>query len=337
MTTLWADGFDSNSTTDLAYDYTGSPTSLAFVSGRRSGGYAVRFQSYAYNLKRTLPSASGTIFMSMALNLSSLSSGGDFFEFREGTVIHDTLTMTSLGAICVNRSTGTLLGSTANGVLSVGNWVWFQIKLVIHASAGSVEIRDASGNVLLSLSGLNTRNGGTSGVCDNILVGPDNTISYSAYCDDLHVWDSTGAICNTFTTETRIDVLFPSAAGDVTQFTPSTPPNWECVNENPASTVDYVSNATAGNQDLYQFTDLPHTPVNIYSVQRSALASKDDAGARSLKLLAKSGSAVNTGSAVALNFGSWARQYDVLEADPNTSVAWTPAGVNAAQFGLQTL
>ena len=344
MTTLWADGFDSTSATDLAYDYTRTDINgLVVAAGRRAGGNSLKIgDSYKTSLIRLLPSSASTIFVSMAISIEARTGESTLFRLLEAGAVHISVAaeVSASGAYLRfyrGDINGTTLGNSATNGLPLGTWIWVQAKIVIHDTAGSIEVRDSVGNVIVNLTSIDTRNGG-SGVVDSVSLGGSLYYSVPAlWIDDWHVWDSTGSICNTFTTETRIDALYPNAAGDVTQFTPSTGSNWDCVNENPASTTDYVSNATAGNQDLYQFTDLPHTPVNIYGVLRSALASKDDAGARSLKLLAKSGSTVNTGSAVALNFGSWARQYDVLEADPNTSAAWTPAGVNSAQFGVQTL
>ena len=123
----------------------------------------------------------------------------------------------------------------------------------------------------------------------------------------------------------------------MTQFTPSTGANYTCVDEVAASTTDYVESATAAQQDLYAFTDLPHTPVNIYGVLRTAVATKDDVGTRSIKLLTKCASAVSAGADKALSFGSYVRLADTIDVDPNTSVAWTTSALNASQFGFENV
>ena len=342
MTTLWADGFDSNGATDLTYDYAfENAYSFNFVAGRRTGSYAIaRVSSNGAGLLRSLGVAPSTVFASIAVKMNSLwSYSGPFLRFMEGTISHICLSINSTGQIEVRRGSydGTVIGTTAI-VAPVGTWYWLQVKVVIHDTTGSVEIRDASGTVILNLTGQDTRNGGTSGVCDTIGIGPcDHYGGHEIYMDDLHVWDSTGSICNTFTNDTRIDDLVPSGAGSVTQFTPSAGANWDCVNEEPTSTTDYVSDATAGHQDLYAFTDLPHVPLNIYGVVVGAVACKDDSGARSIKTLAKSSATLNTGSAQTLTLGSWVRLCRTVEADPNTSAAWTPTNLNGATFGIENV
>ena len=338
MTTLWADGFDSNSTTDLAYDYTGSPAQLTFVAGRRSSGYAVRTTSYAYNLVRALATGKSTLFISVAMRITTDAgaSSQEFLQFLEGATNHVTLRLNSSRQIESCRGLSTVLGTSS--ALPSAVWCWFQVKIVVHDTAGVVEIRDSTGAVLLNLTGVDTRNAGSTGLINTIKIGPTETSpSYRLEFDDLHIWDDTGSVCNTFTTETRVDALRPSGAGDVTQFTPSTGANYTCVDEVAASTTDYVESATAAQQDLYAFTDLPHTPVNIYGVLRTAVATKDDVGTRSIKLLTKCASAVSAGADKALSFGSYVRLADTIDVYPNTSVAWTTSALNASQFGFENV
>ena len=333
MTTLWADGFDSNSATDLLYDYVCGSTP-GFVAGRRAGGFALSINTTSRVCQRSLSSSPSTIFASVAIKTAE-TAASDLFSFDEGSITHITLLRALDGAIYVARggSGGVALGTST--LLAPSNiWTWFQIKVVIHATLGSVEIRDSGGAVRLNLTNQNTKNGGT-GIVNEVILGGRITSSTYAY-DDLHVWDSTGSICNTFTDESRVDAIFPSAAGDVTQWTPSVGTNWDCVNENPVVTTDYVSSSTPGNQDLYAFTDLPHVPVSIYGLTVAAVATKDEVGARSFKLLTKR-SSLNTGATQALSLGSWLRYTNVVEADPGTSAAWTPTTVNAAQFGIEAL
>jgi hypothetical protein len=47
--------------------------------------------------------------------------------------------------------------------------------------------------------------------------------------------------------------LRPSGAGSSTQWLPSKSPNWDCVNETPASDTDFVASATINHIDYYTF------------------------------------------------------------------------------------
>ncbi|MEO5376090.1 MAG: hypothetical protein H7840_17850, partial [Alphaproteobacteria bacterium] len=75
-------------------------------------------------------------------------------------------------------------------------------------------------------------------------------------------------------------------------------------------------------RDLLRFTSLPANPGAIKCVQVSARARKDDAGARSLRTVAKSGATEATGASNALGTRY---QYlaDVFATDPATGAAWT--------------
>lgn len=335
MTTLWADGFDAGSLSDPAYDYTLSGTP-SYTTGRRAGTYSLLITG-GDSYTRPLGTTAGTLFFSLAIRSVFNAAGYSILCLSESGTSHLTFYGNATNGISVYRAdnSGTLLGTTTANLIPQNVWSWVQVKVVISDTIGSVEIRDASGNVALLLTGIDTRNGLT-GVIDAIKLGSTNITAQYGY-DDLHVWDTTGTICNTWTSETRIDVLLPNAAGAVTQFTPSTGANWDCVNENSVSVTDYVSNAVAGNQDLYNFTDLPHVPLSIYGTVLSAVATKDDAGVRAVQTLCRSGTTTVNGPSLALNLGTWQRTSRVIEADPNTSAAWTVAGLNAAQFGVQTV
>lgn len=334
MATRWADSFEDNAAANLGADYNVTGT-WTIVTGRRSGTSAANNSSSTTTLSRTIGGTEATLLQSIAFKPATLSgtSTRSHMRFLEGSTVHVSIVVTNAGALAVYRGdVTTLLGTTASAPFTVGNWYWFQVKVVIHDTTGSVEIRDANGTVLINLTSIDTKNGGT-GYCDVVSIGTSGVNGNSGDYDDWHVWDSTGTICNTFTNDTRIDHKLPDGAGDVTQFTPSAGSNFQCVDEANWNTTDYVDSATAGQQDLYTFGDISHNPPNIFAVLRTAVAQKDDAGARSLKLLTKRGGTVYAGSAIGLTQGSFVRLVDVQEADPSTSAAWTQTNLNAAQFG----
>jgi hypothetical protein len=329
MATIWADGFEDATAANLTPSYTTTGTWLS-AAGRRAGSLAMRCSTMGSisSLRRSFPSVGNTVFVSFAIRPTvSFSASSTGMIFSEGGTTHILLRFRNTGLVEVVRGAATVLGSfTPNYVV----WQFWQIRVVIHDTAGSVEIRGGSGDVIFSVSGVDTREGLT-GVIDGVLVAGYQGTEF----DDLHIWDESGSICNTWTGDTRIDTLYPTGAGDSTQFTPSAGANWQCVDEPDASAADFVSSNTVGHQDLYGCANLPHAPVSVFGVVRTAFAGKDDAGARSLALLTKSGSTVSAGTPVALQLGSNTRVADVLQTDPNTSAAWTQAGINAMQIGVE--
>lgn len=331
MTTVWADGFDSADINDLTYDYTLTGGSWSKVTGRRGAGtYAVQSTKGFYHV---LPSPTNTVFMSFALKRIS-GTTTTFLSVKEtGSNDHITVQITATGLVFYSDSS---LRGSASFAYTNGNWIWLQFKFVVDNSAGSIECRDASGNVLVNLTGIDTRSGGPLGVVGVVTLGDINNSDPIAF-DDFHVWNTTGSVCNTWTNDSRVDHLLPNGAGNSTQFTPSSGSNYQCVDDAPINTTDYVSSSTAGHQDLYTFTDLPHTPVSIFAAVRQSIATKDDSGARSLKNITRSGTTTVAGSAQTLTLGTWTSQVDVQETDPNTSAAWTVSGINAAQHGIENV
>ena len=332
MSTLWADGFEDQTMANLSASYT-ILNAYTSVAGRRPGTYAIRSANNATRAKKQLGAAVGTVFFSFAINLEALPVASAIVRLYSGSTVQASLGISEAGALTAYRSDSTLL-SLPVYTLPIRNWLWLQVKVVISDTVGSFEVRDASGAVLAVLTGQDTKASTVNSTVDAFELGGLGA-AYSI--DDLHIWSDAGSICNTFTNDTRIDSLYPSAAGDKTQFTPSTAPNWDCVNEANASSTDSVSSDVAGHQDLYQLTNLTHTPVTVFGIVRTAFADKDDAGARSVKLLTKSGATLQAGSAGTLTLGSNVRLSDVQETDPATAAAWTPAGVSAMQGGVEVV
>ena len=56
---------------------------------------------------------------------------------------------------------------------------------------------------------------------------------------------------------------------------------------------------------------------------------------RSFKTIARSGATEADAGTTHDAGGSYACYQDIFEADPDTSVAWTEAGVDAAEFGIE--
>lgn len=338
MTTKWADGFEDSAAAGLGTDYSVSGT-FTIGTGRRTSTSSLISSSSGCSLARNIGGTEATVFQSCAVKPITLSGGSpnrNFMQFNEGAVVHVSLVITASGAIAAYRGNSTTLLGTSSAFLTAGNWSWFQAKVLVHDTTGTVEIRDSSGNVLLALTGQDTRNAGT-GYCDAVMIGISASTGNYGEFDDWHAWDTTGSICNTWTNDTRIDHKLPDGAGNSASFTPSAGSNYDCVNEANHNTTDYVESSTAGHKDSYAFGDISHAPPNIFAVLVTAVAQKDDAGARSLKGMVRSAGTDYSGTAVTLNQGSYSRVANIQETDPATAVAWTQTGVNAAEYGFENV
>ena len=73
------------------------------------------------------------------------------------------------------------------------------------------------------------------------------------------------------------------------------------------------------------------------AVQLATVAPKDDAGSRSLQaVLMKSGATTANGATRVLGT-SYALYDDRFEVDPATGVAWTKAGIDALEAGVEVV
>jgi hypothetical protein len=96
----------------------------------------------------------------------------------------------------------------------------------------------------------------------------------------------------------------------------------------------YVYDATVNDQERFTFPGV--TGGSVKGVMMYARARKDDATARSIRLVAKSGATVgDNGADIALST-TYQSYNAIFETDPNTSAAWTPTALNAAEFGIKT-
>jgi hypothetical protein len=238
------------------------------------------------------------------------------------------------GATTVNGGSGTLLG-TGSTTVPLNAWFYIEIGATIDPSAGAVTVRLNGVNVSgLVLSSINTQGDGGSTTVNGVqfIIGSTSLTSSFAH---YYFADATGSSpWNTFLGDVRIQTLLPTGAGAITDFTPHGDSfNWQnAATVPPSPTVQFNSNSTSGDSDLFTMTSVATNETTIYGVQVKSLLAKTDAGARTVAAVLKSSSTTTTGSAVAASATS---QYvrAMFQADPNTSAQWTQSNVDAAQAG----
>jgi hypothetical protein len=94
----------------------------------------------------------------------------------------------------------------------------------------------------------------------------------------------------------------------------------------------YVSDATAGDTDLYGLAPFVTPPLVSFATTVRSLMQKSDAGSRNAAAVLKSGATqVSTPAAPALTTWNWSWRTD--QVDPNTGNPWTAAAVDAVQIG----
>jgi len=274
------------------------------------------------------------------VNSDTASNGGSNWLFA----IKDTNTYQvwfrlntngTISAFCGAGYPSTLLGTTT-GSLQVNVWAYVEFKVLIHGSAGTVDVR-INGVNSLSLTGVNTQ-AGTSAIWNvarfgYIAVSTGSTITCDI--DDVVVMDGSGSYNNAFIGDVTISILNPNGAGNSTDWTPSAGSNYQCVDEDLVNDdTDYVSSSTLNTKDLYAFADAP-AGADIRAVQVLAAVRKGAEGPGQVTLVTRSSSTDYDGAAQGIGGTTYSYVRQVLETDPATAAAWSESGFNAAEFGIK--
>jgi hypothetical protein len=241
------------------------------------------------------------------------------------------------GAYAVSSIAGVLIGSSSSAY-AIDIWHLIEIRYIPHPTNGTLQIY-VDGALTINASGVRTSN--TSATLVNInefdvgfhraSTGGGTTSTYFAY-DDIRVNSTAGSVNNGKPGDGKIIGLVPTGAGTYTQLTPSAGANWDCVNETPANTTDYVSHSTVGLKDTYAFSD-PVTAGNISAVTEIAYAQNSDGGGGSIGLLVRSGGIDSEASPTSIT-AAWGYYKRIMEVDPADSAAWTTAKLAALEAGV---
>jgi hypothetical protein len=334
MSLRFTDSFDHYVTADITEKWTaktGSPTITA--SGGRRSTPSLQCGSSSRGVSKALD-AQATWVIGVAVKVNSFPSGAcPLLGVLDAGSVQCDVRLVSDGTLRITRN-GTTLGTTTFA-LSSGVSYYVEFKATINDATGTAEIK-VDGSSKLALTSQDTKSTANA-TANSIYLGdsPGAGNSCSVDFDDLYVCDGAGSTNNNFLGDCRVDAYLPSGAGNSTQLTPSAGSNYQCVDESaPNDDTDYVEHATVGNLDDYAFADMTHTPSSIFGIQVLANAKKDDAGARSLATVTRSGSTNYAGATQALST-SYLYYSDVRETDPDTAAAWTIAGFIASSHGVK--
>ena len=346
MAVKFIEGFEAYGTTNgnapvgLQSKYVNASADSAFtVQAGRLGGKSVRTGVGAFFAPPRFGDQ-GTVVIGFAFYVDTFSAAqqvlvkfwDDTYTFGRNTQI--TVQVHTDGKLKVYRGSelGTLLGTTSTG-LTASTWVYIEIKVKIHSSTGTVDIK-FDGSSVLSLSSQNTSQTGNA-YCQSLVVyGSNNGADHSTF-DDLYILDTTGSVNTDFLGPQRVVLLKPSGDVGTNQFMTSSGSNhYDRVNENPHdSDSTYLEDSTTGHLELFDYDDI-NGISSVSALQINTVAKLTDANQFSVKNSIKSGGTTSddTAQAVGTDYQTKAR---CVETDPNTSAAWTVPNVNAAQFGFK--
>jgi len=331
MGVLFMDSFDHYTTLPGKWS-----TVLGNAGGMAIGGSYARYGAGGLRLgsaaawdglRINFPAYYGTLYAGFGMRMSGATGWIYYFHFGSSSY-PQVLAYGSLGGGFM----GFWRDSTSNYLTGFsypfqsGVWFHIEIKVVFHSSTGQIVVK-INGTEVVNTSSLNT-----GSACNSFAFGWTGTggtgVTDRDY-DDLWIAD------DAFYGDTRIQCISPTGAGNYAQWVPSAGNNWDCVEEKPPVTTDYVSSGTAGQIDTYVTENVTPTTGTVVAVAGNFYAQKSDAGSRSIAIATRLGGTDDAGSGIALP-SSWGYLQDIKATKPGGG-AWAIADVNNAEFGVKMI
>jgi len=330
MARLFTDGAEMGDTL-----FWSTPASVTNVTtSPRSGSRCYQLSANGGTCSRSFSPLSEVFGRTAFYVSSAFNSQDNHLIWRSGVVV--------MGSIRINTGTAKLeayvgastLVATGVGTLQVNSWYSLEYHIVIGLG-GSITCK-IDGITDLTYSG-NTIVSSVSTI-DNIGFGKTGTSGSTSRYDDIALNDTTGGVDNSWTGDGKVVMIRPTAAGDVTQLTPSAGANWECVDETPPNQTDNVSSATAGQYDLYNCGTITLAANEVINrILVTARARENSATGDSIALGVKTGGTEFFGSnqAVTTVYSYYAGSD--LTTNPDTAAAWAQADIDALQVGVKVI
>jgi len=357
LNTKWGRWLSGYASMQGGVTYGGGAASRGFVAGRHGTGFRLYGASGVNTfIEAVIEDCIGTdtVIVGYACNISWANSGGTqdlclarFDEKVAGATVNHcairaaTISGSNLVCYASRYPTPTQIGSNFNVPMNI--WIYLEIKVKIHDTAGTIEVR-VDGQTVFSASGVDTRNAGT-GICNSIthyVQSANPPADYSFKMDDYYLLNNAGsAPFNDFLGDVTIEYAQPSGDSSVA-WTPSAGANWDAVNDSQATTTpvttDYVSSSTDDQSDLYTLPSASAVaPSDILAVASYGYADKTDSGSRTVALTQElSGSTVQSSDLPLRYSGNGGPQYlrYIRDLAPD-GAAWTLTKRNSMKTGIK--
>lgn len=232
------------------------------------------------------------------------------------------------GNIKAHSGDYTLL-ATGTATLNIDTTYLIEVRFKVADSGGRVEVKVDS---VQDINFTGDTKPGADTQFNKVRLGYIGIIGYtvSAYFDNF-IMDDAAWIGNT-----KIQAILPTGGGSSTIWNPSVGANWQCVDERPASDVDYVSTNAVGQVDTYQAADMAGAVGTVKCVQiQSRTESEGAPTPTNLKLVVRSGVTdyLSGDKSVPADPKSL---WNLWETNPADSLAWEEADVNAMEIGIKS-
>jgi hypothetical protein len=227
---------------------------------KRSGAYSISLGNDGWSQK-VLPQPLTEFYIQFAYMTQYPSNPDTFFVVSKGSTDLVSFKKDTNGRITVCSGYGGAVYLTGQTILQA--WVWYVLELhfKLADSGGVIELR-IDGN--LEGTFLGDTKPGADADFDKVRWGA-TTGTNSFYLDDVVIFDTTGAVNNSWPNGLKLVLLKPNGDGTYTQWTPAPgPAHYSGVDEVPASGTDYVK---ANNVDLLESFGIEDLPAEAQAVK----------------------------------------------------------------------
>lgn len=349
MTLRIADGYEQYGTSiaNLPRFYVANGGWTQMVTGRDGGtGKAVRlYASIGVDGYLTVPMDNlSEFYTGVAYYCEEINQNlndAEWWQFRDNTTIHLSLTLTADGQLQVYRGPvySNLLATSGAKRLRQDIWYYIECHFQI-ADSTTVECQvRVNEEVWITIPlGTDTRNGANA-YCTNMQFNANGSQT-GFYIDDLYLCDTTGPYNTSFLGDMRVVPAFPNGNGDYSDFIGKdgdSTDNYLQVDETtPDLDTSYVQSSTLNQKDNYNFDDLVVTPIEIFGAVVYVLATKTDSGSRIGRHLYTSAAGTDVeGSDFYASQGAWQYFTQVWERHPVNKFEWTETTINAFKAGYK--
>ena len=348
MALLFMDSFDHYATADILPKWTGYSSAVWGINttnGRHSSR-SLRSSTAGSVLYKTVAASGAVAICGFGYRISALATTHKIIGFYDSIATKDQvyIQLNSNGSIAAYRGSastgstpnvgaGTLLGTSAVGVITAATYHHIETKVLLSDTVGTVTV-NVNGVAALTLTTQDTSTGTL--VWDTIWMHTNG--GGNADWDDLWVCDSTGATpWNDFLGDARIDSVFPTGAGASTGWTPLSSTNVSNVDETtPDGDTTYNHTTTPTATDTFVVGDSPVPGATVLGVQSCVNIKKMDAGTGTFATVTRHSGTDYVGTTQALTT-SYTYYFNLAQVNPGTSAAWTESNFNAAEFGYSRI
>lgn len=324
------------------------------TAGAGDGGYL----TYTPNRDQDapwVPTRTGTFGHAVKVDSLATLSGGTIdipsvFDLRNAILVVYSGPWAMFG-VMLNQS-GTLTaytrnqGAVASSVQAMQDAVWayleYQWTVSTDASTadGALEIRWNGIPILLYTGILSTGAlGFPAPVAQwdslNVLGMYDASTPSTARQGDVYLNDNVASPdpanpADGFFGDIPILYIRPNGVGASSGWTPSSAPNFSCVNEVPPDDAERITATPVGTRDTYDFEDVVGDPK---AIQICLLAKKATPDAASVAVVTRQGGADLDGQNIPIADTDYSYLLQPQDVNPHTTLQWTEAEMNAGQWG----